>query len=113
MNSYQKSSRLETLTNQIGEKAKRVLEDGNSELMLSSLSLVEIAIKVRNNKLAFQQAAVDSLIERLGIQILDFTRAAANVFDRMLISSALAAGTPFVCADAEFTKYTGLKVIWQ
>ncbi len=109
---------------QIGRKARRVLEDENAILTLSSISLVEIAIKVRSKKLVFPQAVVNALIERLGICVLDFTRAAADKlyelpkihndpFDRMLISFALATAMPILSSDRVFREYKGLAVIWH
>ena len=109
---------------QIGRKARRVLEDENAMLMLSSISLFEIAIKVRSKKLVFPQTVINALIERLGIGVLDFNRAAADqlcklpkvhndLFNRMLISFALSTAMPILSSDRVFREYKGLAVIWQ
>lgn len=107
----------------IGRKALRIIEDENSQLQLSAISLVEIAVKNQIGKLDVSPAAIDKLVERLEITVLPFTREHAErlhslplhhrePFDRMLIASALAEDRPILSGDENFRRYKSLRVIW-
>ncbi len=114
---------LDKQVKKIGRKALRVIEDEHSNLLLSTISLVEIAVKNQIGKLDVSPASVDKLIERLDLTVLPFTREHATAlyslplyhtepFDRMLIASAVVTKTPILTADANFSRYKRVQVIW-
>lgn len=107
----------------IGRKALRIIEDEHSQLMLSTISLVEISVKNQVGKLEVSQAAIDNLIDRLDLTVLSFTSEHAKAFhilplhhkepfDRMLIATALTDGLPILSGDEIFARYKGLRVVW-
>jgi PIN domain nuclease of toxin-antitoxin system len=106
----------------LGPKATAAIEAPDAEVLLSSASLWEIAIKVGLGKLK----APDDLperIESLGFQPLDVTADDAwrvrmlaphhsDPFDRLLIAQAQARSLPIVTGDPAFSDYD-VTVIWD
>ncbi len=111
----------------LGELPKRsevFLSDPALERYLSSMSIMEIAIKSRKNKIAMSETAVMQAIDDLQIIVLSFTsRHAQKLFtlpelrdhddpwDRAIIAMALSEELPVMTSDRKFRKYPGLRVI--
>jgi PIN domain nuclease of toxin-antitoxin system len=110
----------------LSNAAKKVLENANSVLYVSSITVWEIHMKYRAGKLP---EAVDLVLDfegslqKLGAMDLVFTRehgfAAASVqipqadpFDRALAAQAKLEGLTFISADELFDQAQGLKVLW-
>ena len=96
------------------------IADPTNEVLFSSVSTVEIAIKVSLGKLTVPRAYVDSLL-RDDIRELEFTARHGQAveplpwyhrdpFDRMIIAQALTEGLPVLTADRVFHRY-GVQVI--
>ena len=106
-------------------KARRALQ--THELVLASISLVEIAIKTSIGRgLVFPPEAVREAIRDMRLAVLPLTSAHAHrlfvlplledhkdPFDRMLIAAALEEDMPIVSSDRQFSRYKGLSVIWR
>lgn len=104
-------------------KVRRILEDPDSELLLSVASEIEIAIKSGTGKLdltknelalicASAHIASYPLRQRHVHRLFDLPLHHKDPFDRMIISVALSDNLPLLTCDRHFRKYTGLRVIW-
>ncbi len=105
-------------------KVRAVLQDKEAELLISSVSITEIAIKTSIGKLNMPDAALMRAIDDLGLTHLPYGARHAlylyalplhhrEPFDRMLIATALGEGVPVVTVDRQFGMYgdLGLDVI--
>jgi PIN domain nuclease of toxin-antitoxin system len=107
----------------LSRPAASVIEDLESVLDLSSVSLVEIAIKSALGKITFSAELTREAIERLSVRVLPFTSEHgfgffllplrhANSFDRQIIAQAISEQIPVVTPGKHFRLYSGLRVIW-
>jgi PIN domain nuclease of toxin-antitoxin system len=106
-------------------KARRALLE--SQLVLSTISLVEIAIKsTLSRSLHFPHEAIEEAIRDMRLTVLAYTPAHArrlfalpleenhrDPFDRMLIAAAIEEELPIVTSDRQFSRYRSLQVIWR
>jgi PIN domain nuclease of toxin-antitoxin system len=109
-------------------RSRRAVEDKTNQAFVSSISLWEIAIKVRIGKL--QLGWDDDLIVAAldaGIEPLPLTPEEAatygklsepshnDPFDRMLIWQAIQRNMVLVSGDAEFQRFAGdgLRLLWE
>lgn len=107
----------------ITKRASNSIRSAANSLELSSVSIVEIAVKASLGKLAISVDIVRQAINDLGIRVLPYTAEHAfelfslpthhgDPFDRQIISQALVEGFPVVSPDDKFRLYKGLTVIW-
>jgi PIN domain nuclease of toxin-antitoxin system len=99
------------------------MEDAGADRILSSVSIVEVGIKSGLGKLKITPAELQMAIGDLQLRVVPFLAAHAfrlfhlpqrtDMFDRMLVASALALNVPIVGGDREFSQYEGLTVIWD
>ena len=99
------------------------MEDGSLERLLSAVSVVKVGIKSGLGKLKITEAELQMAIRDLQLKVIPFLAAHAfglfrlpqrtDMFDRMLVATALALDAPIISGDREFSQYEGLKVIWQ
>lgn len=98
------------------------LTDRNNRVLVSSISLFEIAIKQKTGKLFNFSASVDDVVFVLnqdGFEILPIKTVHITVysqvpllpehrdpFDRLLIATALFEGIPIISADEKFRLYS-------
>ena len=111
-------------------KARKVIEDPESEVFVSSVSFWEIAIKVRSRRLApvgNQASTTVEAAESLGFFPIALTPAEAatsgnliedthfDPFDRMLIWQAISRKMTLVSGDKEFKRFKkdGLRLLWN
>jgi PIN domain nuclease of toxin-antitoxin system len=108
----------------LSRRARRALEHTQAEVILSAVSVWEIAIKASLGRLSLP-APVDTYIgEKIASGFvlipIEWTHAAAverlplhhrDPFDRLLIAQALSENLPIVTSDAGFSAY-GVKVVW-
>jgi PIN domain nuclease of toxin-antitoxin system len=109
--------------NRLPKKAREVMEDGSADRILSSVSIVEVGIKSGLGKLAISEAELQMAINDLRLRVIPFPGAHAfrlfrlpqrtDIFDRMLVATALTLNLPIISGDREFSRYEGLKVIWK
>jgi PIN domain nuclease of toxin-antitoxin system len=113
---------------QLSAEARRLLEDPDNELFVSTASIWESAIKVRLGKLSlqpdvvafFEDEARDSkmsilLVEPKHIQPLSsLPLHHRDPFDRLMISQCLVEGMALISSDSSLGGYedVGLKVCW-
>ena len=105
--------------------ARGLIADLNNQLVLSSVSLWEIAIKVSIGKLELLQP-YDQLIPAqleendiniLPIELIHLTTVVGlpfyhrDPFDRLIIAQAMVEDLPVVSPDSEFSRYA-VKLIW-
>jgi len=109
----------------IGVRAREVLADPETEILISSASVWEIAIKYRLGKLRLPEPPdrwAPTRRSAVGGTALPVTHAHAaavadlpdhhqDPFDRLLIAQALLERTPIVTADGVFASY-GVEVTW-
>jgi len=106
----------------LSKRAATALTDTNNILELSSISVVEIAIKAALGKLKLSAEVVRQAVEDLDIRLLAYTAEHAfqlfslpihhrDPFDRQIIAQALVEGLPVVTPDETFRLYKGLRII--
>jgi PIN domain nuclease of toxin-antitoxin system len=107
----------------LGRQAANIFADPNEILILSAVSVSEIAIKAARGKFDFSFFDLRTAIEDLHLQTLPYTMDHAfclfdlplrhtDPFDRQLIAQALGEGIPIVSCDQEFRLYEGLQIVW-
>jgi len=107
----------------LSKRAASALRNAENILELSSISLVEIAIKATLGKLKVSAAMARQAVQDLDIRILPYTadhafllfdlpRHHGDPFDLQIIAQALSERIPIVTSDEKFSLYKGLKVIW-
>ncbi len=113
----------------IPSKVRKVIEDPENEVFISSVSFWEIAIKVRSKRLAPVGRATSSTVEAaesMGFLAIPLTPVEAathgdltedthfDPFDRMLIWQAIQRELILVSGDSEFKKFKadGLRLLW-
>ncbi len=107
----------------LGKKSRELVGNSDNDLLLSSISITEIAIKASIGKLNANLDKVTQLIQDLQLTLINYEPRHANrlfglplhhrdPFDRMLIATALQEQCSIISSDREFRKYKGLKVIW-
>jgi PIN domain nuclease of toxin-antitoxin system len=107
----------------LSERARALLANPSNLRELSSVSVVEIAIKVALGKLDISLSGVERALEDMDVRVLPFTGEHAfhmfevpahhrDPFDRQIIAQALYEKIPVITSDEKFSLYKGLKVIW-
>ena len=106
----------------LSARARKLVEDEDNDLLLSAVSIVEIATKASINKLAINASATSKAAEdlrlilipfeaRYAVRLFDLPLHHRDPFDRMLIATALSEDVPIISADREFKNYRGLRII--
>jgi PIN domain nuclease of toxin-antitoxin system len=113
----------------LSKNVQRILEDPNNKIFVTSLSLWEIALKVRIKKLSisgFKLEEIPSLLKQMSIDLLDLSGDDAinfsgftltghkDPFDLFLVYLAVRNKFILVSKDANISnlKINGLKTIW-
>lgn len=105
--------------------ARRVIEDGSNEILVSAASAWEIATKVRLGKLPTGEELIRDLdgfliqlgFDGLAVSVSHAARAGMlggehrDPFDRMLIAQAQSENLPIISNDRVFDRYQ-IKRIW-
>ena len=108
-------------------KVRRILVNPDDDLLISAVSLAEIAIKTSiSRQLVFPPSAVAEALGAMRFIVLPYTSGHANAlfslpffedhrdpFDRMLIASAISENIPILTSDRQFKRYRGLTAIWR
>lgn len=113
----------------ISKKARAIIKNRNNEVCVSAVSLWEIALKVRINKLdlgTVEPGDLPDLIRRMDFTTIELSADEAlgyyrldeathkDPFDRMLIWQAINRELTVISKDADFDKFKpfGLKLAW-
>jgi PIN domain nuclease of toxin-antitoxin system len=102
---------------------RELIEDPSTVRLISSVSIIEIAVKYVIGKLDMDQQAVREAIRDLRLTELAFEPRHAfemfslplhhrDPFDRMILATAVAEKLPIVTGDRIFRRYSEVKVIW-
>ncbi|MGA2740131.1 MAG: type II toxin-antitoxin system VapC family toxin [Bryobacteraceae bacterium] len=105
------------------KRVQALLASLDNELLLSSISILEIALKNARKKIDMPEAFMHQAVQDLGLTVIAFEpRHAyrlftlpmhhADPFDRMIIATALVEDVPVIGGDGQFARYEGLRVIW-
>jgi PIN domain nuclease of toxin-antitoxin system len=106
---------------QFTPKVLRLLDDPETERLISAVSLFEIAMKAAKTGLTRAhvekvtldlQATTIPLIPKHAFGAFDLPKHHNDPFDRLLIATALFEDIPIVATDRIFKRYKGLRVIW-
>lgn len=108
----------------LSPSARSIVEDPETDRLLSALSYSEIAIKAGIGKLRMTVDGAREAAAYLRLTLLAFKPQHAerlftlpvykdhrDPFDRMLIATALVENLPIVSLDRTFQRYEGLKII--
>jgi PIN domain nuclease of toxin-antitoxin system len=99
----------------LSRRARRAIEDIESELFLSVASVWEMAIKAGLGRLILPVPVAEYVAEKLdnGFRILpvEWTHASRDPFDRLLIAQSVAENIPIITADPIFRVYKA-NVVW-
>ena len=110
----------------LGPAATAILQDPANRLMISVVTVWEVAIKVGRGRLPLSlpfRAWMDRAVTDLGLAVLPITLDHAerqvglpfhhrDPFDRMIAAQALVEGIPLVSTDAIFDAY-GVTRLWN
>jgi PIN domain nuclease of toxin-antitoxin system len=107
----------------LSKRATNYLINSENVLELSSISLVEIAIKTTIGKLKVSAEVAREALETLGVRVLSYTADHAfelfslplhhsDPFDRQIIAQALTEQIPIITPDETFQRYKRLRVVW-
>jgi PIN domain nuclease of toxin-antitoxin system len=108
-----------TASSSLSTRARRLLEDGSNEILVSAVSAWEIATKVRLGKLPTGEELISEFsfyLKQLGVEALPISMAHAlragrlpgehrDPFDRMLIAQSQAEDIPILSNDRIFDEY--------
>ena len=109
----------------LNAKARRLLEDEGNEILLSSISVMEIVIKAGLGKLQLQEPP-EELIDRViaeqalvplsirhdhALRTASLPPVHADPFDRLLIAQSLVESVPLLTADSVFRSYE-VDLVW-
>lgn len=104
-------------------RIRRLLEDPEIDLLLSAVSITEIAVKSSIGKLQMTRSDLELICANASITVIPLRHQHVNrlfdlplhhrdPFDRLLIATALSESVPIISSDRQFRKYKGLRVIW-
>jgi PIN domain nuclease of toxin-antitoxin system len=108
-----------TASSSLSTRARRLLEDGSNEILVSAVSAWEIATKVRLGKLPTGEELISEFsfyLKQLGVEALPISMEHAlragrlpgehrDPFDRMLIAQSQAEDIPILSNDRIFDEY--------
>ena len=107
----------------LGPKSRKLVVDPDHDLLISSVSITELAVKSNIGKLSM---TVDLFLESadyLHLLVIPYEAKHAvrlfglplyhrDPFDRMLVCTALVENYPLISSDRDFKKYSGLQLVW-
>ena len=110
----------------LGKFARNAIEDPESVLFVSPVSLFELSNKYRAGKLQEYKPVVENLLEALnGLEAEELpvkwehANLAGNLdwvhkdpFDRILAAQAIIEGMAFITCDKAFENAPGLSIVW-
>jgi PIN domain nuclease of toxin-antitoxin system len=116
-------------TGNLSEKARAIVEDETNEIIVSAVSLWEITVKIRINKLDLGKIKPEKLLDlirKMDFSTIELSAAEAvsyyklnesthnDPFDRMLIWQAITRNLIIISKDCDFDKFKpfGLKLAW-
>jgi PIN domain nuclease of toxin-antitoxin system len=114
----------------LSSKAIEAIEDPDTEIYVSAISLWEISIKTRLGKMRLLDISTDDLIpsaERMGFDLIPLNPSEAvsqgalienthfDPFDRMLVWQAISRGMILISKDKSLKKFEsdGLRLLWK
>ncbi len=107
----------------LSSRVADIYADPETDLLLSAISLSEIAIKNAVGKTMLPLHEVKRALEDLHIQLVSYTPKHAtrlfemtvhhrDPFDRQIIAQAISEEIPVITCDEKFRLYEDLEVVW-
>ncbi len=110
---------------QLSVVARQFIADPQNEIVLSSVSAWEIAIKASNGRLALPEIPEDYVMNRIilhgftampihikhAVQVFHLPHHHKDPFDRLLVVQSVIENIPLITGDTEIAKY-GVTIIW-
>jgi PIN domain nuclease of toxin-antitoxin system len=110
----------------LGKKARRLIEDSANEIYLSAATIWEISTKHRIGKFPAGDiliANLRKLLEKLKLQTLDITIEHASIsgsldwnhrdpFDRMLAAQCITENLVLASKDSAFKSLDAIEIVW-
>ncbi len=113
----------------LSDRVKKIIENPNNNLYVSQISLFEITIKLKINKLPDFNISLDEFIEHIisiGYKILPlknehlvsyanfpYSENHKDPFDRLLIATSFCEKIPIILIDENFPLYKNIiEIIW-
>jgi len=108
----------------LGTRARRVMRDQRSGLLISAVSFAELYYLVLRGRIEMTAKHVEQAMDDLKVEVIPFSERHAlrcldfpfppkDPIDRMIIATALAENMPVISSDAVFRLCGGLEVIWN
>ncbi len=105
------------------DKVRRILENPESELLVSVASQVEVAIKNQLGKLELSREELLLVCRNADInwypvrsrhadQLFGLPMHHKDPFDRLIIGTALSDDLPVISKDEQFRRYKELQIVW-
>ena len=107
----------------LGPKSRKLIVNPDHDLLISAVSVTELAIKSNFGKLNMTAALMAEAVSYLRLGVIAYESKHANQlfglplhhrdpFYRMLVAVALAENLPLISSDRQLKKYAGLQLIW-
>ena len=105
------------------DKVRRILENPESELLVSVASQVEVAIKNQLGKLQLSRDELSLVCRNADLNwypirsrhadfMFELPMHHKDPFDRLIIATALSDSLPVISKDEQFRIYKGLEIVW-
>ena len=109
---------------------RRILQDDANEILVSQLSIIELSIKLKLEKLPNFNVSIESFVNRLlldgysllsikndhifSYQKIPLFEQHRDPFDRLILATALSEELPLITADEKFQLYKNLvEIVWE
>lgn len=105
------------------DRVRRILQNSESELLVSVASQAEVAIKNQIGKLQLSRDELSLICRNADLtwypirsrhadQLFELPMHHKDPFDRLIIATALSDDLPVISRDEQFRRYKELQIVW-